>query len=58
MNTLGIIMDSHEYLPDAEIKPRGKISKNFLELGIKTFWRLAIMFIILNTIIIQIMMTK
>ena len=30
-------MDSHEYIPDNEIKSRGKISKKFLELGIKTF---------------------
>ncbi|MBN1215099.1 MAG: hypothetical protein JXA99_06590 [Candidatus Lokiarchaeota archaeon] len=30
-------MDSYEYLPEAEIKPQGIISKKFLELGINTF---------------------
>lgn len=30
-------MDSYEYLPDKLIKPLGEISKNFLELGIKSF---------------------
>ena len=29
--------DSYDNLPDAEIKPRGEISKKFLELGIKSF---------------------
>ena len=30
-------MDSYEYLPEAEIKPRGIVSKKFLELGVNTF---------------------
>ncbi len=30
-------MDSYEYLPEAEIKPRGIISIKFLELGVNTF---------------------
>lgn len=30
-------MDSYDKLPDVEIKPVGKLSKKFLELGIKSF---------------------
>ncbi len=30
-------MDSYEKLPDAEIKPVGEMSKNFLDLGFKSF---------------------
>ncbi len=30
-------MDSYDKLPDAEIKPVGKMSRKFLELGIKSF---------------------
>ena len=30
-------MDSYDRLPDAEITPKGEISKKFLELGVKSF---------------------
>lgn len=37
MEIFGFIMDSYDKLPDVEIKPVGKLSKKFLELGIKSF---------------------
>ncbi len=37
MEIFGFIMDSYDKLPDVDIKPVGKLSKKFLELGIKSF---------------------
>lgn len=37
MKTCGLLMDSYNKLPDAEIKSVGEISKKFLELGITSF---------------------
>jgi hypothetical protein len=37
MEIFGLIMDSYDKLPDAEIIPVRELSKKFLELGIKSF---------------------